>query len=869
MAFVDPDSLQQAPAKPFVDPDTVRGTLGELGAGVARGAYAAVKATGSTIAGRDEMNGGEAGPVASYLKQVGQAGMEAHAAQPDQHGSVTNFVAGIPEAVGGAAPNIASAAAGGALGGLTAPLTGPVGAVAGAGSAGAAQAYAQAYDEALDEGKANKLEGDKLTQFAKDKATNSAAAMGAFAAIGPIGKGGQALAKAVGATGERTAAEVGKDLVTKNGLAEFGKKAAVGQAELSAIGAGQSVADNEVNKDAGLPSISRWDAVKGSLLPGLQAGVGFLPFHALAAHTDVRAALKIQDALQKPDNPFRVQAVKQVAEAMKKEDPDGAQMFTLNAAEAIKQGKPIGLDDSWTKGLHDSVFPETKEADPEDTFEGEGGGQPPPAGPMSAAVGEETQPGYDPTQNGQANAAGDEDSIAHEQQQAERERLLASGPFGQAAVMGMDSGAVDQKQADRQAELGTNTPAEQAEPDTSPSGQNIQAIARNEPVMTLGDAQKQAAAYTEGGKNEWAVVPHPNGGGYTIVPSHLIDPKVAEQYAGLQQGGPLKAATGSSMPFDIEAGAARAKQLTEQTGVEHELYPHPLARDKVGVRPKTEPVQESPVSTEREHSLGLNSGELAVPDHSLQAGHEPEQPVDHNAVAQQILDKHGITTVAPEGSSLLAIEENARGLKPEERNAFAALIHVAASAGHDMSPLHGVNVIVTEPRKNPEGKITNGLMTVFPMKRQLMLRADVLKTIEAGGADTVASFLSHEKWHLADYKRGTVDSASERHPAFAIDTDKDGGRTATGGIMKEVLDAYAAKDETKSSEFFNYPLSGWDRTTTKDDSFKDIYNRAGSNAQFLKVYERTGQQCLNKCGDKIKKIMVGGRGTYYCEKCQK
>ena len=37
---------------------------------------------------------------------------------------------------------------------------------------------------------------------------------------------------------------------------------------------------------------------------------------------------------------------------------------------------------------------------------------------------------------------------------------------------------------------------------------------------------------------------------------------------------------------------------------------------------------------------------------------------------------------------------------------------------------------------------------------------------------------------------------------------------------------------------------------------------------FAKVYGRAGEKC-EKCGGEIKKIKVGGRGTHYCEECQK
>ncbi len=41
----------------------------------------------------------------------------------------------------------------------------------------------------------------------------------------------------------------------------------------------------------------------------------------------------------------------------------------------------------------------------------------------------------------------------------------------------------------------------------------------------------------------------------------------------------------------------------------------------------------------------------------------------------------------------------------------------------------------------------------------------------------------------------------------------------------------------------------------------------GNYQNFLKVHTKAGQKC--SCGDIIKKIRVGGRGTYYCPTCQK
>ena len=42
----------------------------------------------------------------------------------------------------------------------------------------------------------------------------------------------------------------------------------------------------------------------------------------------------------------------------------------------------------------------------------------------------------------------------------------------------------------------------------------------------------------------------------------------------------------------------------------------------------------------------------------------------------------------------------------------------------------------------------------------------------------------------------------------------------------------------------------------------------GSSERFWRVYEREGEPCVN-CGTNIKRVVHGGRSTYYCPKCQR
>jgi formamidopyrimidine-DNA glycosylase len=56
--------------------------------------------------------------------------------------------------------------------------------------------------------------------------------------------------------------------------------------------------------------------------------------------------------------------------------------------------------------------------------------------------------------------------------------------------------------------------------------------------------------------------------------------------------------------------------------------------------------------------------------------------------------------------------------------------------------------------------------------------------------------------------------------------------------------------------------------TTFDGKYVDIYGFSGSYQDKLKVYGQEGKPCL-VCKNPIKKIKLGGRGSYYCKVCQK
>lgn len=54
-----------------------------------------------------------------------------------------------------------------------------------------------------------------------------------------------------------------------------------------------------------------------------------------------------------------------------------------------------------------------------------------------------------------------------------------------------------------------------------------------------------------------------------------------------------------------------------------------------------------------------------------------------------------------------------------------------------------------------------------------------------------------------------------------------------------------------------------------ENNFRDAFGRMGKLQEHFLVYAKEGQACPNNCGEKIRRIALGGRGTFFCPKCQK
>jgi formamidopyrimidine-DNA glycosylase len=54
---------------------------------------------------------------------------------------------------------------------------------------------------------------------------------------------------------------------------------------------------------------------------------------------------------------------------------------------------------------------------------------------------------------------------------------------------------------------------------------------------------------------------------------------------------------------------------------------------------------------------------------------------------------------------------------------------------------------------------------------------------------------------------------------------------------------------------------------TSISDWRDLYGEKGEYQHHLAVYNRAGLPCT-RCGEKIQRTAIGGRGTYYCAACQ-
>lgn len=98
---------------------------------------------------------------------------------------------------------------------------------------------------------------------------------------------------------------------------------------------------------------------------------------------------------------------------------------------------------------------------------------------------------------------------------------------------------------------------------------------------------------------------------------------------------------------------------------------------------------------------------------------------------------------------------------------------------------------------------------------------------------------------------------------------------ANDGLWEAGIDPRRAANSLKSKEATKLLKSlrhvmerGLVTGGASDNSYVDALGQRGSYQDEFRAYRRTGEPCL-KCGQKLRRVVVGGRGTWLCVVCQK
>jgi formamidopyrimidine-DNA glycosylase len=186
----------------------------------------------------------------------------------------------------------------------------------------------------------------------------------------------------------------------------------------------------------------------------------------------------------------------------------------------------------------------------------------------------------------------------------------------------------------------------------------------------------------------------------------------------------------------------------------------------------------------------------------------------------------------------------------------------------DVEPLHtrvrieldgGHRLIYVDPRRFGTGEVVHGerardeflraRLGVEPMTPEFT--ADYLRSATRGRTAPIKSFILDQR-RISGVGNIYADEALWRakiHPLRPAGSLRGGQFEALRAGIEDALEA------------------GIDAKGASIDDFRHLDGAYGSFQDRFLVHLRAGEPCV-RCGTRIRKIVVGGRGTYVCEHCQ-
>jgi len=171
----------------------------------------------------------------------------------------------------------------------------------------------------------------------------------------------------------------------------------------------------------------------------------------------------------------------------------------------------------------------------------------------------------------------------------------------------------------------------------------------------------------------------------------------------------------------------------------------------------------------------------------------------------------------------------------------------------------GHRVVYVDPRRFGTGHLVHGAPARDAYLRERLgvepltpeFTAEHLRALGRGRAAPVKAFVLDQR-HIAGVGNIYADEALFRAGVHPL---RPAGRLSRGDwerVREGIEEALSTGIEAKGASI---------------DDFRHVDGARGSFQDLFLVHRRAGRPCP-RCGTTIRKIVVGGRGTYVCERCQ-
>lgn len=156
----------------------------------------------------------------------------------------------------------------------------------------------------------------------------------------------------------------------------------------------------------------------------------------------------------------------------------------------------------------------------------------------------------------------------------------------------------------------------------------------------------------------------------------------------------------------------------------------------------------------------------------------------------------------------------------------------------------------------------------------------VIRNIREIGEEKLGPEANDEKSFTLEYFRGILAKSKKPIKIVLMDQEKIAG---IGNIYaNEALFLAGILPTRKSSELTEEEIKKLRNevikileeaiklkgTSDRDEAYRQINGEKGEFQNYLQVYGKAREKCP-RCGGLIKRIAIGGRGTFYCSHCQK